>query len=172
MKQPAICDQLSRIRPQLVAYARAICGTTDEAEDLVQDAVERALNAPAPPSGLGDLRPWMFRIIRNLHLDEIRKIRVRAEYASHHKRLYGEETCEPGDPLQDLLVRQAFQALTPQHREVIFLVDIMGMRYLEAGNVLDVPEGTVMSRVSRARKAILERLNESNVAPLPRRKRN
>ena len=172
MKRSILHDQLSRIRPQLVAYARAICGTTDEAEDLVQDAVERALKAPAPPSDIADLRPWMFRIIRNLHVDELRKIRVRTEYASHHKRLYGEETCEPNDPLQDLLVRQAFQALTPQHREVIFLVDIMGMRYLEAGQVLDIPEGTVMSRLSRARTAILARLNESNVAPLPRRKRN
>jgi acetyl esterase/lipase len=74
--------------------------------------------------------------------------------------------------LQDLLVRQAFEALSPPHREVIFLVDIMGMRYQEAAQVLDVAEGTIMSRLSRARKALIGKLEESNVSPLPRQERN
>lgn len=168
----AIDDLLLRLRPQLFAYARAICGTADEAEDLVQDAIERALNAKAPPTAVADLRPWMFRVIRNLHLDAIRRARVRTEYAAQHIRLLSDEPHEPGDPLQDLLVRQAFEAVSSQHREVVFLVDIMGMRYAEAAGVLGVPEGTVMSRLSRARRAILERLEASNVAPMPRRKRN
>lgn len=168
----ALDDRLLQLRPQLFAYARAICSTPDEAEDLVQDAIERLLNATAPPAAIADLRPWMFRVIRNLHLDAIRKARVRKEYVTRHGRLLGDEPHEPGDPLQDLLVRQAFEAVSPQHREVVFLVDIMGMRYAEAADVLAVPEGTVMSRLSRARRAILDRLDESNVAPMPRRKRN
>jgi len=168
----AIETLLTRLRPQLIAYARAITSSVDAADDLVQDSIERALNASAPPTALSDLRPWMFRIIRNLHLDEIRKTKVRTEYASHHGRLFSEASYQPNAPLQDMLVRQAFEALSPQHREVVFLVDIMGMRYLEAGKVLDVPEGTVMSRLSRARRSMFDRLNESNVAPLPRRNRN
>ena len=69
-------------------------------------------------------------------------------------------------------MRQAFEALSPNHREVIFLVDIMGMRYAEAGEVLDVAEGTIMSRLSRARRAMIDRLEGSNVSPMPRRRRN
>ncbi len=168
----AIHDHLLRLRPQLFAYARALCGTPDEAEDLVQDALERALNADNPPAEMDALRPWMFRVIRNLHVDAVRKDKVRREYAAHHGRLLSDESEEPGDPLQDLLVRQAFEAVSPPHREVVFLVDIMGMRYAEAADVLAVPEGTVMSRLSRARRAILDRLDENNVAPILRRKRN
>lgn len=165
-----IHDQLVRLRPQLVGFARAICGTP-EADDLVQDAIERALKADSPPLESPDLVPWMFRIIRNLHVDELRKSKVRAEYVDYQKRLSGEGYNRESDPLQDLLVRQAFEALSPPHREVIFLVDIMGMRYLEAGEILGVAEGTIMSRLSRARQAMIGQLNQSNVSPLPRRKR-
>lgn len=167
-----IREQLVSLRPQLVAYARAICGGRGEADDLVQDAIERALNAASPPIETSDMRPWMFRIIRNLHIDEQRKAVVRAEYAAQHKRLLGEEPSQENDPLRDLLVRQAFEDLTPMHREVVFLVDIMGMRYAEAGEVLGVPEGTIMSRLSRARRTMIDWLEGSNVTELARRKRN
>jgi RNA polymerase sigma-70 factor (ECF subfamily) len=167
----SITDQLIRLRPQLIAYAQAVCGNADQADDLVQDACERAITAREAPEDMRDLKPWMFRIIRNLHIDDLRKARVRTEYASHHIRLFDEDTHDGSDQLRDLLVRQTFEALSPQHREIIFLVDIMGMRYAEAGNVLGVPEGTVMSRLSRARRAMIERLNESNVSQFPRRQR-
>ena len=167
----SIIDQLIRLRPQLIAYAQAVCGNADQADDLVQDAFERAITARGAPEEMRDLRPWMFRIIRNLHIDDLRKARVRTEYASHHIRLFDENMHDGSDRLRDLLVRQTFEALPPQQREIIFLVDIMGMRYAEAGDVLGVPEGTVMSRLSRARHAMIERLNESNVSQLPRRQR-
>jgi len=166
-----IHDQLVRLRPQFLGFARAICGDPEAADDLVQGAIERALKADSPPLESPDLVPWMFRIIRNLHLDELRKAKVRAEYAAHQRRLSGEGYDRESDPLQDLLVRQAFEALSPPHREVIFLVDIMGMRYLEAGKILGVAEGTIMSRLSRARQAMIGQLDQSNVSPLPRRKR-
>jgi RNA polymerase sigma factor (sigma-70 family) len=166
---PCPFHQLVRLRPQLVAYARSICSTGEEAEDLVQDAIERALKAAAPPVKLPDLRPWLFRIIRNLRIDDLRKAKVRAEYADNRGRLSDEGHHQDSDPLQDLLVRQAFRALSQTHREVIFLVDVMGMRYAEAAQVLDVVEGTIMSRLSRARQAMIERLKESNVTPLRRR---
>lgn len=63
--------------PELRAYAVAICSSRDDAEDLVQDAIERALRAEGRPRVLDELRPWMFRVIRNLHHDELRKKRVR-----------------------------------------------------------------------------------------------
>jgi RNA polymerase sigma factor (sigma-70 family) len=166
-----IRDHIVRLRPQLVAYARALCARPDEADDLVHDAIERALKAPAPPAALSDLRPWMFRIIRNLHVDGIRKAKVRAEYAASHARLSSEGQLQEGDPLQDMLVRQALDALTPHHREVIFLVDVMGMRYAEAAEILGTAEGTIMSRLSRARGAMIAHIKGSNVSPM-RRNRN
>lgn len=73
-----IRDHIVRLRPQLAAYARAISAKSDEADDLVHDAIERTLKTPDRPAELSDLRPWMFRIIRNLHVDGIRKAKVRA----------------------------------------------------------------------------------------------
>ena len=71
---------LEILLPELRAYARSISSGPDEAEELVQDAVVRSLKADGRPGRLADLRPWMFRVIRNLHFDELRKLRVRREY--------------------------------------------------------------------------------------------
>lgn len=140
--------------PELRAYAVAISASRDAAEDLVQDAVERGLRAAGRPLRLEELRPWMFRVIRNLHYDELRKKRVRREYLSAEERL-SVEGCG-GDATRDALIRLAFAKLPPETREVLCLVDIMGLKYAEAAEVMKVPTGTVMSRVSRARKALLD----------------
>ena len=161
-------EQLSSLRSEFLAYARAICGTADEAEDIVHESMLRALAARKVPQEIEQLKPWMFRVIRNLHVDNARKTKVRMEYATDLARFYKESNAVSGDPLQDLLVRQAFEDLSPKHREILFLVDIMGMRYGEAADVLGVPEGTIMSRVSRARQALLANLDETNVEALPR----
>jgi len=97
----------------------------------------------------------MFRVIRNLFYDELRKRRIRREYLAAEKRL-SVETGADNNAARDVLVRLAFDKLPPDTREVLFLVDVMGLRYAEVATVLDVPNGTVMSRVSRARKALLE----------------
>ena len=70
------------------------------------------------------------------------------------------------DPVEQLLVRQALESLSPSHREVLFLVDVMGLRYGEVSELLDVPEGTVMSRISRARRSMIDALDGSNVTQI------
>lgn len=150
-------DEIRLLLPELRAYAFSICERRDDAEDLVQDAVARALTAGRPPEILEQLRPWMFRIIRNLHYDELRKMRVRREYLAREKRLYDEYPGTP-DRSGDILVRLAFEGLPPDTREVLFLIDIMGLKYKEAALVMNVPQGTVMSRISRARRVLLERI--------------
>ena len=139
--------------PEFRAYATAICASSNDAEDLVQDAIERALRSNSRPTVLGELRPWMFRVIRNLHYDELRKRRVRREYLAAEKRLSHE--AGTSDVARDVLIRMAFEKLSPDMREVLCLVDIMGLKYAEAANVMNVANGTVMSRISRARKALL-----------------
>ncbi|MEM7669760.1 MAG: RNA polymerase sigma factor [Pseudomonadota bacterium] len=148
-------SQIERLWPELRAYALSICGSRDEAEDLVQDAVERALRADTRPVELEALRPWMFRVIRNLHYDELRKLRVRREYFAAEKRL-SDESDRARPVARDILLRLAFEKLPPEAREVLFLVDVMGLKYVEAAQVMNVPRGTVMSRLSRSRKALLD----------------
>ncbi|MEM8791449.1 MAG: RNA polymerase sigma factor [Pseudomonadota bacterium] len=141
--------------PEIRAYARSICLSAIEAEDLVQDAVERALRSDTRPADLADLRPWMFRVVRNLFYDELRKHRVRREYSTDQIRLSNDGYGVP-NPENDILLRLAYEKLSPEFKEILFLVDVMGLKYVEAARVIDAPKGTVMSRVSRARKALLE----------------
>jgi RNA polymerase sigma factor (sigma-70 family) len=166
----AIHKDLLALQPQLTAYARAICGSADEAGDLVQDAIMRTLAKDSAPGDIDSLRPWMFRVIRNLHVDGRRRAKVRTEYFTHRERLTGSASAAADDPLSSILVRTIFDSLSPDHREALFLVDVMGMRYAEAAGVLEVAQGTIMSRLNRARRAMLERLEGSNVAPLGQRR--
>ena len=145
---------LEILYPEFRAYAYSICDAPDEAEDLLQDAVERALRADSRPARPDELRPWMFRVIRNLHYDELRKRRVRREYLAARQRLMADGGCSV-DHARDVLIRRAYRKLRPETREVLFLVDIMGLKYAEAAAVMNVPQGTIMSRISRARRALL-----------------
>ncbi|WP_321829462.1 RNA polymerase sigma factor [Thalassovita sp.] len=151
----ASLTQIEILLPELRAYARSIAETPDQADDLVQDAIERSLRAENPPSQLDALRPWMFRVLRNLNFDELRKKRVRLEYSRSHTRLLV-DLAQSSDPANDILVRLTFDQLAAPQREVLFLVDVMGMKYAEAAEVMNVPTGTVMSRISRARRALIE----------------
>ena len=146
---------LAVLLPEFRAYALAISDTREEAEDLVQEALARALGAERCPVRSDELRPWMFRVIRNLHTDELRKRRVRREYLADAARLFDDDQ-RGGEGERDLLVRLAFEQLPAPAREVLFLVDVMGLKYREAAEVIGVPNGTMMSRVSRARKALMQ----------------
>ncbi len=145
---------LERLLPELRAYALFVLDSVDDAQDLVQDAIERALRSAARPRLLAELRPWMFRVIRNLHYDELRKRRVRREYSAGLGRL-SFEALQTSDHAKDILIRRAFEKLPAEAREILFLVDVLGMKYNEAAQVIDIPSGTVMSRLSRARRALL-----------------
>ena len=158
----ASLTQIEILLPEFRAFATAICASGEEAEDLVQDAIERALRTDRRPASLAELRPWMFRVIRNLHYDELRKRRVRREYLAAERRLSNEAGAS--DMARDILIRMAFEKLPPEAREVLCLVDIMGLKYAEAAKVMDVPDGTVMSRISRARKALLDLVDGAETA--------
>ena len=86
----ASLTQIEVLLPEFRAYATAICASADDAEDLVQDAIERALRTENRPTQLDVLRPLMFRAIRNLHYDELRKRRVRREYLAAELRFSDE----------------------------------------------------------------------------------
>lgn len=149
---------ITQLLPDLRAYARTLADSDQDAEDLVGDAIERAIRSGAAPEELASLRPWMFRIIRNLSFDELRKRRVRREYAQALTRLESTGRASGLTVEDSALLRRAYEALNAREREILFLVDIMGLSYAEAAAVLEVPKGTIMSRVSRARQALLARI--------------
>lgn len=158
------------MRGDLLAYARSIADSPEEAEDLVSDALERAARAEGRPRDPDALRPWMFRVIRNLNVDELRKRRIRREYSLSATRL-DDRGAAVGNSVEDaIFLREAFDALEPKQREVLFLVDIMGMTYKEAAAAMNVPPGTVMSRVSRARGSLLSRMDSGQVISLKKGK--
>ena len=113
----------------------------------------------------------MFRVIRNLHYDELRKKRVRLEYSREQERLYSEVPSQEFDEADRMIVRDAFSQLSEDHKEILFLIDVMGFKYDETATALDIARGTVMSRVSRARAEMISVLDTSNIASMKGRQR-
>ena len=158
---------LQSLRQRLFGYAHALCRDTATAEDLYQDAMLRALSARSVPTDPTAFRVWMFRLMRNLWIDRLR----RSDPAFSLSDL--PETAAPASGgeqsvVNRLAVQQAFMALDKIHRDVLALVDIGGFSYDEAAELLDIPKGTVMSRVSRARAALCRLLAEDRqITALP-----
>ncbi|MFN3658340.1 MAG: RNA polymerase sigma factor [Pseudolabrys sp.] len=156
---------LPALLPRLVAFARTIVGSADTARDLVQEAVARALGARRVPEDAAAYRAWMFKIVRNAALDEIRRLRPEAIEEEPAVDLWRyDNAC-----IAKITVEQGLATLPGQHREIIALIDIAGFSYSEAAAVLNVPIGTVMSRITRARLALLAAIEASSVRPLKTR---
>lgn len=153
---------LTGLLPRLAAFARVLLGDADKARDLVQEAVARALAAGRVPDEKRAYRAWMFRIVRNAAIDELRSWREEVSDAEIVPDIWGfDDAC-----IAKITVEQGLESLTAQHREIIALIDIAGMSYCEAAEFLDVPVGTVMSRIARARTLLLAAIETSTVRPL------
>jgi len=152
--------RIEKLVPDLKAYAIALCGDRDQAEDLVQEAIARALESGSRLKSADELRPWLFRVLRNHFFDEQRKKTVRREYFAQEKRWVSEINDQSLDLEDTLAIRKAYEELSADHREVLALVDILGLRYKEVAELLGISQGTVMSRVSRGRQALLQRLED------------
>ncbi len=156
---------------ELIAYARTLCRDQTVAEDLVQEINLRVLSGAAIPKQHDDAKRYLFRMLRNLHIDNLRKAKVRLEYSAEQERLLSEKSDFEFNEIEKLVVRDAFSQLSDDHREVLFLIDIMGFKYDEVAETLAVARGTVMSRVSRARTELMEKLELSKVRPIRGAKR-
>lgn len=144
--------------PRLRRFAFALCGSLDGADDLVQAACERALRNAASFQPGTRMDSWMFRIIQNLWLDDRRRRKVRGEQidpdlAALSDEGLGAQAAEDRATLAR--VRAKVDELPDDLRLVIVLVAIEGRSYREAAEELGIPIGTVMSRLSRARAALL-----------------
>ncbi len=154
---------------RLAGYAHSLTNDREQARDLVQECALKALSARRVPEDEAAYRAWLFRILRNTFLDRRRRAGQGAPVLDSDEI----DTVNGGiwqcdDRLiSTLTVRLGMAKLSPAHREVIAVVDIVGFSYAEAADFLSVPVGTVMSRLSRARRALLDTMDEGKVQTLP-----
>lgn len=151
--------RMEALVPALRRFAWSLCRNADEADDLVQDCLEQALGAWHRRRAEADLRPWLFAILYHRHISGRRS-------AARRARLLEEaaDTATLASP-QDAAVHCAqvlaqLDTLPEEQRAVLLLVGVEGLSYEEAAEVLGVPVGTVMSRLSRGRER-LRRLAEA-----------
>jgi RNA polymerase sigma-70 factor, ECF subfamily len=148
--------------PRLRRYARYLTRDSDRADDLVQECLARAIAKVDSWQPGTNMRAWLFVILRNAHISEVRR----------HNRGPALDVVEDDHPglavgggydvrLEMLELRVAFDELTTEHREVLHLIVIEGLKYEEAAEILGVPVGTVRSRLSRARLTLRNRLEVS-----------
>jgi RNA polymerase sigma-70 factor (ECF subfamily) len=152
--------------PRLRRFARSLTGNRHDADDLVQATVERALER-GMPNEVDALR-WLFKVCKNIWIDELRAHAVRANAALLPE--LAEEPTVSGESvaLGELTLREvdrAMAALPVEQRTVLSLVAVEGLAYREAAEVLDVPIGTVMSRLARARAALAARFAVAETRP-------
>lgn len=143
---------------RLLRLARALTGDEALAEDLVQDALVRAWLARDRFREGARPYPWLARILRNAFLDHVRSARVRRERPTEAPPERASPEPSPLDAVESrrraAAVRDAVSRLPPDMALVVTLVDLDGMDYAEAAEVLDIPVGTVRSRLSRARRRL------------------
>ncbi len=146
-----IAEQIPRLR----RYARALMSDPVRADDLVQDTLVRALSRSHLWQPGTDIRAWMFTILHNIHVNHQRQRYVRAE----HQELVDDqpEMATPASQEHNLEVRdlaRALQQLPDPQRQVVLLVGLEGMNYKKVAAVLEIPVGTVMSRLHRGRETL------------------
>lgn len=139
--------------PALRRYAWALVRNADDADDLVQDCLERAIARLDTFRAEGDLRSWLFSILHNVFVSDRRR-------AGRRPTVELEEFMEPsvqGDQERPGMVREllaALDTLPEEQRSVLLLVGVEDLSYEEAARALGVPVGTVMSRLSRGRERL------------------
>ena len=141
--------------PRLRRYARALTGDAVRADDLVQDTLERALAKRHLWRTGSDLRAWMFTIMHNVFVNQVRAQPVEANnVALDADALDVPARSSPLDMLEVADIDAAIRRLPGEQREVLLLVAIEQLSYAEAARVLEIPVGTVMSRLHRARERV------------------
>lgn len=158
--------------PVLYRVALSLTGQMADAEDLVQETLVRAFRAADRFDGAHP-RAWLLTILRRAHLN---RVRVRQpvllrDGESVERNL--ENTGPSAASAEELVISEEFEsvvadalrALPDKHRTVVTLVDIEGLSYQEAADVLGIPRGTVMSRLHRARSRMRARLDVAGIVP-------
>lgn len=151
--------------PRLRRYARALVGDRYVADDLVQDTLERAWNKFYLWRPGSDLRAWLFTIMHNVFVNQARRRRYEVELLMEEVPVVPVRATQ-SEQLEVQDVDRALRKLSAEQREVVLLVAVEQLSYDEASRALDIPIGTVMSRLSRARERMRQLLGPQTIVPL------
>jgi RNA polymerase sigma-70 factor (ECF subfamily) len=167
-----MADKLKLIEaeiPRLRRYARYLVRDVDRADDLVQECLTRAVAKIDSWTEGTNLRAWLFVILKNCHINEVRhyqRMVTDGDLDGEHRALTVAANQDAHIELGE--VRDAFLNLSREHREVLLMIAIEGLAYEEAAVILDVPLGTIRSRLSRARQALRDALSDhTSTQPRP-----
>jgi RNA polymerase sigma-70 factor (ECF subfamily) len=136
--------------PRLRRYARALTGERSAADDLVQDTLERAWNKLHLWREGSDLRAWLFTIMHNVHVNQVRS-RMASATVPLDEAAEAPVRATQSDMLEVRDIDTALQQLSVDQRQVLLLVAVERMSYEETARTLGIPIGTVMSRLARGR---------------------
>jgi len=145
---------LPEMLPRLWTFALRISGDRHDAEDLVQRACVRALERAHQLQPDTSPLSWMFSIVHSTWINELRARSVRKRSSMDWDDDFLENVADPVDKGPEAQLISAVERLPEAQRVVMLLVAVEGLSYQEAADVLEVPIGTVMSRLSRARQAV------------------
>ena len=154
--------------PRLRRYARVLMKHSADADDLVQDCLERACSRISTSTPIIDMRAWLFTSMHNLFVKRIRGKMARPEMTEYDDEVLMNAQEKPEDSVMVRDITGAVELLPVEQREVLLLVAVENLRYEDIAEMLNVPIGTVMSRLSRARKHLREILENGKVVTLKR----
>ena len=174
--QATFADQAMGYMDQLYSAARRMTRNAADAEDLVQETYLRAYRGFGNFQQGTNLRAWLFRILTNAFINSYRSKQRKprsvdlagVEDLYLHQRLGGDTRAALGASAEDVLMEQiteseivaALESLPEEYRITVLLADVEGFAYKEIAEILDIPMGTVMSRLHRGRKTLQQRLLE------------
>jgi RNA polymerase sigma-70 factor (ECF subfamily) len=144
--------------PHLRAFARFVTQNGDQANDLVQDTIVRALRAQHQYQPGTNFKAWTFTILRNLHVNNLRRRHVKMESIEEGALDIYAVSPDQHSKLEFQELRQALTKLSREHREVLILVGASGFQYEEAAVICKCAVGTIKSRLSRARNELYKLL--------------
>ena len=162
-KKQALVQEL----PHLMRFARALKRDVTAADDLVQDCVQKALPKLHQFQSGTNMRSWLFTILHNVHRQDLRTSSRRISTTvmdEAHENRHGTEANQNGA----LMIRDLHDALgqlQDEQREVVLLVGLEDMTYKQVAEILDIPVGTVMSRLSRGREKLKRLMDGEETGP-------
>ena len=156
-------QELTTLIPHLRAFARSLCRDASLADDLAQDAMLKAWNARESFVAGTNMKAWAFTILRNAFYSEKRRSWRRQPLDPEVAEATLVSNSNPADALELLALRNALALLPVAQKEALILVGAGGMAYEEAAEICGCAVGTIKSRVSRARKAVIEILESNSI---------
>jgi len=156
-------DDLTDLLPRLWRFALALCRDAGTAEDLVQETCRRALERQGQFQSGSRLDHWTFAVMVSIRRNDLRRDRVRR--GNGHDGTENLQADDGAGILANLLKSQLFAqvaALSEVQREAVMLVYAEGLSYAEAAQILDIPLGTVMSRLAAAKENLAARMNPAD----------